>query len=150
MPVMDGDEAARRIRQRSGGEQVKIVAVTASAFAEQQQEMLDAGMDDLVSKPFRFNEIYDCLSRQLGLRYIYEQTESEETRREALTPEMLSILPEALRIDLKNALEELESEAIAAVIRRVGSYNSKLEQRLSQIVEDYDYLTIIEAIEELA
>ena len=71
MPIMDGVEATLRIRELSGGRQVKIVAVTASAFREQQQEMLAAGMDDFVSKPYRFGEIYDCLARQLGLKYVY-------------------------------------------------------------------------------
>jgi CheY-like chemotaxis protein len=69
MPVMDGVEAAHRIRQLLGGEAMKIVAVTASAFKE-QQEMLGVGMDDFVSKPYRFEEIYGCLARQLGVTYV--------------------------------------------------------------------------------
>jgi CheY-like chemotaxis protein len=71
MPVMDGIEATRRIRELAGGRQVKIVAVTASAFREQQQETLAAGMDDFVSKPYHFGDIYDCLGRHLGLKYVY-------------------------------------------------------------------------------
>ena len=71
MPVMDGDEATRRIRRLPGGDKVRIVAVTASAFKEERQEMFDAGMDDVVAKPYRFDEIYDCLTRQLGVRYIF-------------------------------------------------------------------------------
>ena len=54
MPVMDGIEATRRIRQLPGGKDVKIVAVTASAFKEQRRKLLDAGMDDFVRKPYRF------------------------------------------------------------------------------------------------
>ena len=53
MPVMDGMEATRRIRALPDGQDVKIVAVTASAFKEQRQEMLDAGMDNFVRKPYR-------------------------------------------------------------------------------------------------
>ncbi len=71
MPVMDGDEATRRIRRLPGGDKVRIVAITASAFKEERQEMLDAGMNDVVAKPYRFDEIYDCLTRQLGVRYIF-------------------------------------------------------------------------------
>jgi len=71
MPVMDGEEATRRIRRLPGGDKVRIVAITASAFKEERQEMFDAGMDDVVAKPYRFDEIYDCLTRQLGVRYIF-------------------------------------------------------------------------------
>jgi CheY-like chemotaxis protein len=53
MPVMDGLEATRRIRALPGGEAVKIVALTASVFAEQRGEMLAAGMDDILHKPFQ-------------------------------------------------------------------------------------------------
>ncbi|HTY98447.1 MAG TPA: response regulator, partial [Rhodocyclaceae bacterium] len=77
MPVMDGLEATRRIRSLPDGGKVKIVAVTASAFKDQQDEMLAAGMDDFVRKPYRFGEIYDCLARQLGLKYIYRSQAAE-------------------------------------------------------------------------
>jgi CheY-like chemotaxis protein len=56
---------------------VKIVAVTASAFSEEEQEMREAGMDDYISKPYRLDEIYHCLEQQLGLKWAYATTESE-------------------------------------------------------------------------
>jgi CheY-like chemotaxis protein len=49
MPVMDGKEAARRIRALDGGREVKIVAVTASAFVSERDEVM-AGVDDFVRK----------------------------------------------------------------------------------------------------
>ncbi len=56
MPVLDGYEATRRIRsiegKRQKGEPIRIVAVTANAFAEDQLRCLQAGMDDYLSKPF--------------------------------------------------------------------------------------------------
>ncbi len=52
MPVMDGFEAARRIRALGGrGAQVPIIALTALAFDEDRQRCLDAGMSDFLSKP---------------------------------------------------------------------------------------------------
>ena len=53
MPVMDGLEAARRIRSAGDGiAQPRIVAVTASASLRDQEAYRAAGMDDYVSKPF--------------------------------------------------------------------------------------------------
>ncbi len=53
MPVMDGLEATRRIRSRVSSHVLPIVALTASVLPEHRPRMLDAGMDDVVFKPFR-------------------------------------------------------------------------------------------------
>lgn len=148
MPVMDGIEATRRIRALADGKEVKIVAVTASAFKEQRDEMLSAGMDDFVRKPYRFNEIYDCLSRQLGVKYTYaEEQGAEDASVEALTAEMLAVLPPELRGELREALESLEGERIAAVIRQVAPYDSKLHKMLSHLAVNFDYPAILNVLQ---
>lgn len=52
MSGMDGLDATKLIRTLPGGKEVKIVAVTASAFVEERAELLAAGMDDFVRKPY--------------------------------------------------------------------------------------------------
>jgi CheY-like chemotaxis protein/anti-sigma regulatory factor (Ser/Thr protein kinase) len=145
MPVMDGIEATRHIRQLPEGDKVKIVAVTASAFKEQQQEMLDAGMDDFVRKPYRFDEIYDCLARQLGVKYFY-RSDAAKTAPVALTPEVLTVLPAALRKALRDALESLDNEHIAAAIRLIAEVDAELGRTLSRLAEYFDYPAILDAL----
>ncbi len=147
MPVMDGVEATKIIRSLPGGKEVKIVAVTASAFMEQRAELIEAGMDDFVRKPYRFNEIYDCLSKLLGVRYMYEGLPEREAEAVVLTPEMLSVLPESLRGELKGALESLESERIELVIRQVASYDQKLQKTLTLLADNFDYPVILHALQ---
>lgn len=64
MPVMDGCEAARRIRalRRPDARVVPIVAVTANAFAEDVASTTAAGMDAHVSKPIDFAHLVKVLS----------------------------------------------------------------------------------------
>ncbi len=58
MPNMDGLTAARHIHQRWPGDgRPKIIAMTASAQAEDRAACLEAGMDDYLSKPFRFEDL---------------------------------------------------------------------------------------------
>ncbi|MBT9316001.1 CHASE2 domain-containing protein [Leptothoe spongobia] len=72
MPIMNGWEATRQIRQKSletNKSSPTIVAITANAFAEDRELSLGAGCDDFVSKPFRRDELLDKLSKYLGVRY---------------------------------------------------------------------------------
>jgi CheY-like chemotaxis protein/anti-sigma regulatory factor (Ser/Thr protein kinase) len=153
MPVMDGVEATRRIRRLPGGQDVKIVAVTASVFKEQQQELFDAGMDDLVRKPYRFNEIYDCMARHLGAKYVYRQAapgaaagQGAEAAAE-LTPAMLAALPEDVRQQLHDALVSLDADRIAASIAEIGKTNPNLARTLKRLAENFDYPAILRALE---
>ena len=51
MPVMDGWEATKRIREMDGGDSVRIIALTAQAMAGDEQKALAIGCDDYLAKP---------------------------------------------------------------------------------------------------
>jgi CheY-like chemotaxis protein len=64
MPVMDGFEATRRIRDGAvGGVRVPVIAMTAGALNEDRQRCLDAGMDDHISKPVTLEALESILVR---------------------------------------------------------------------------------------
>jgi CheY-like chemotaxis protein len=118
LPVLSGLEAARRIRQLEGGREVKIAAVTASAFASQREEVLAAGLDDFLRKPYRAGEVFDCLAKHLGVRYVYE-TRSQTAGGDlpgTLRPEDLASLHTAFRDELESAVVSLDRERIALLI----------------------------------
>ncbi len=67
MPEMGGTEATRKIRSLAGWRSKPILALTANAFAEDQQACADAGMDDFISKPMKPNDLYLALLRWLDV-----------------------------------------------------------------------------------
>jgi CheY-like chemotaxis protein len=70
MPVMDGHEAIRRIRAMPGGEDTRIIAVTASAMDDNRQELMEVGADDFIGKPFREAELFQKIHAHAGVEYI--------------------------------------------------------------------------------
>ena len=148
MPAMDGVEAARRIRSLDGGQDEKIVAVSASVSAGERSDVLVAGLNDFIQKPYQPSEIFDCMARHLGLRYLYREPSSESPGEPAmaLRPADLAALPEELRAELRDALISLKRERIAEVIDRVSGRDATLGSALARCAERFAYTAILKAI----
>lgn len=69
MPKMDGIETSKRIRllekENASGTRIPIIAMTGQASGEDRELCLEAGMDDHISKPFRYKELLEGVARLL-------------------------------------------------------------------------------------
>ena len=89
MPVMDGIEASRRIREwENGGQHTFIVALTASYLPEQGQTLFEAGIDNYVSKPFEMEHIQRLLKYSFKARLL---TDSKQPETSAESEKVLDI-----------------------------------------------------------
>jgi PAS domain S-box-containing protein len=68
MPVMDGYTATKKIRDAKS--QIPIIAMTASVFEEDQQQILTAGCNMLLRKPVSIPELFEAIRTYLGVEYV--------------------------------------------------------------------------------
>ncbi|QEP44092.1 response regulator [Ectothiorhodospiraceae bacterium BW-2] len=69
MPIMDGYTTSRKIRElEQAPNHIPILALTANASSEDYQRCIEAGMDGVITKPFRKNDLYLALRRYLSGR----------------------------------------------------------------------------------
>ena len=83
MPVMDGFEATRKIRESTNLKKVIIIAASASVDDKSRNEYLQIGGNAFLDKPIKVDELLEKLGYYLNLEWIYEKTE-EETNESSL------------------------------------------------------------------
>jgi PAS domain S-box-containing protein len=157
MPGLDGYEATRRIKATPRGQNTVIIALTASAFAEDREKILSAGCDDFVRKPFRESELFDMLAKHLGVRFIYEDADS------ALTPQVperpapqdadaelarrLAALPCEWLASLQEATTLGELHLILGHIARIHERDPELAEALAALARDFEHERILTMLE---
>ena len=162
MPVMDGYTATREIRnskpvpsEAEGFEirNVPIIAVTASVFEEEQGDVLAAGCDDVVHKPFTESQIFDMLTEYLGVRFVCDtppQTEVKEIpdqERDTQTVAALDALPADMVSDLEQAVLNIDLNRTAAIIEHIRARDVRLADTLQRYIHDFEYERIVTLIQ---
>ncbi len=145
MPVMNGYEATRQIRQRemaSAQAPTRILALTASAFEEDRQAILAAGCDDVVRKPFRETEILEKLARHLGVEYESEPRKPSgraiaPASQDSLTGEALAVLSPDWLQSLHHAAAQGNDTRIFHLIEQIPDEHSLLSFALTDLAINY-------------
>jgi CheY-like chemotaxis protein len=150
MPIMDGYEATRYIKNQARDRQPIIIALTASAFEEERKEILQAGCDDLVCKPYPQQLIFDKLTEHLGIQYLYEAEsstiakQSPENTTLSLSHEDLRFLPSELISELNQAAIAIDAEKIEQLITKIPDSQQHITQAIRVMIRNYDFDTIVD------
>ena len=142
MPVMDGYEATRRIKSTEAGRATPVIAITASAFEKNRQQIMASGVDAYVRKPFRMEEICEVLGKYLGLRYVFAARKDkimEDPAPASLNPETRLALPQEIIQAMRQALERGDSARLRELIAQVENLDSATAGGLQALLERYDY-----------
>ena len=143
MPVMDGYEATRQIRKLPGGEEIKIVALTASVFKEEESSILAAGCNAILHKPYRHQDIFSALEQQLGIRFRYK-TEATVNKSGVSPPQVeeLAGLSPQLIADLLQASIELDKQMILKIAADLEPTHFHIAAWLREVTDGYRFHTI--------
>jgi signal transduction histidine kinase/DNA-binding NarL/FixJ family response regulator len=153
MPVLDGYAATKQIRireQELPGETskpTKIIALTASAFAEQRQDTLLAGCDDFISKPFRREEILATLSQHLQVEYLHQENSPSQdfnytTYQQSdfiLNAAALTIMTPAWISELYFAAAQGNDVRCLKLIAEIPSDQIRLIAALKELIDNYQF-----------
>ncbi len=108
MPVMNGFETARRIRQLEGGlRRTTIFALTASILEEDRQKCFDAGMDDFIAKPIDFEHLFATL-----IRHLPDHFEPLDHPQPEAVPALEAPEPAGEAIDFDQGIQTWQDEAL--------------------------------------
>lgn len=129
MPIMDGFEATRRIRNQLGLKELPVIAMTANAMKGDKQKCLNAGMNDYISKPVAQDVLYSTL-----LKWIVPSDVEQ-----ALTPveKTETTAHEDDAIDLTKALEQMGGNR-EMLNRMLVKFKDEHQQAVQVIMDAYD------------
>jgi CheY-like chemotaxis protein len=155
MPVLDGYEATKQIKATTKGQATAIIALTASSLEEERAVVLSAGCDDFMRKPFREADIFEAMSKHIGVRYVYEEDSKiaespgrgEKLEFEDLKSEM-AILPIELLASLEEATELSDMEMVNQVVAEIRSRNASLADVLARLADNFEYDKIFALLQE--
>jgi CheY-like chemotaxis protein/anti-sigma regulatory factor (Ser/Thr protein kinase) len=151
MPVMDGLEATRRIRQQPGGGDTIIIALTASALDDDRRAVMENGANDFVSKPCQEDELLQKMKVHLDLRYLYDDAEPSQNMavksRSDLKSGPIQELPPELVANLQLAVRNGQTDRLELLIEQVGHRNAVVSQALKDLADKYDYDALADLLE---
>ncbi|MDD1444405.1 response regulator, partial [Dolichospermum sp. ST_sed3] len=150
MPVMDGLDATKKIRQLENGKTVKIVGVSAHVFKDEIESVLQSGMNDFIKKPYHFNDIYKCLQKQLNAKFIFhDNIEIMNPEYQRITVEMFKKLDEKLLLEIKEYIENLNNKKLLEIVERVSLHEKELSNVLYFYFSNYKVTEVYNVLKQI-
>jgi chemotaxis family two-component system sensor kinase Cph1 len=160
MPIMNGYEATRRLREEeqkqlnevsrtanalSPRAPTKIIALTAYAFQDDRTDSLQAGCDDYMAKPFTMTELFDLIAYHLDLRYCYAAetlVAPELPARQPLSQQDLHVMPVEWIAQVNEASLDLDDGKIRQLMVQIPQASHRLFEEMTFLVDNFQLETL--------
>ncbi len=147
MPDMDGYEATRYIKSTEKGENIPVIALTASAFENEKKNTFADEMQGFIRKPFHENELFDIIGKVLGINYIYEEEKPAAVQLKyqddaGALDEAIARLPSDLVFQMQDAVESANFYQLITLIKSIDTDNSELSEHLKTLADNYNYIDL--------
>ncbi len=162
MPIMDGYEATKEIKKREHQEgrkacpsmQTRIIALTANAFIEERQAIIELGCDDFINKPFRDDFLLEKIQQYLKVEYIYQEVNNSTSddiknqNKPILSDieviKMLSQLSGEWVKTLQNLAASCSDDLIIDFLEQIPSESETLKDFLHELACNFQFEKIME------
>lgn len=165
MPVMNGYEATKKIREMPAGQRIPIIALTAGNLKGEREKCIEAGMNDFIGKPLAQGKLLQLFRKWLtivideGPGKLTTEQEAKDSHFEMgtleayLVGEDRSVLKQLLKLtieELRSSITEMQSAAAAVDIRKINRIGHKIRGtsqiiglgKLARIADQLDSLTV--------
>lgn len=132
MPEMGGVEATQAIREADGRDfdpTIPIIALTAYAMKGDKERMLEAGMNDYVSKPVDMKKLSSAIARCMVDRKPQSQTSVSSSRE---FREKITAVHQGVKLDMDSLIERFEGN-MELLKEILGLFLTESEQKLDQL-----------------
>ncbi len=157
MPVLDGFEMMRRVRQSPDIRDVTIVASSASVFESDQNQSLAAGSDAFLPRPIQLERLLAIFQKHLKLEWVYAEIDAVEVPEPATEAPVDSIEPDEWVLPPIETIDRLLHSARRGALRKILKQCDKLKsesveytpftRELSRLARQFDEKAILSLLE---
>ena len=150
MPIMNGLEATRIIRGDVDLRDIIVIAVSASAFPNSRERVIEAGCDDFLSKPLRAAEVFEKIARHLKLGLVDAVQPVDPVPRQAghMSSEQARVVAQRLR----TAIDIGDVSELTALAEELGGEPgpaSRYGQDIDRLTRAFDFDGLRRVLHEL-
>lgn len=152
MPIMDGIEATKLIRQLPEGKNTPIITVTAHAFEDEKVEIMESGTNEILHKPLQEKILFEVLKNHLGVKYLYDEldkgdTENRDGLPDFIAADAMALLPPKHVTQMCEAIKLGDYKQLQILIDELDPAHENIAQTLHSLAAHYDYYKLIELFE---